>query len=91
MKTETIKVTMDSVKVVKIEEKEGKYGEYKLLTVVDTVDMEQHTFCDRTGGLVQYEKDDIGALKLKIELKRWQSDGKWCQGYDINVIGFSKS
>lgn len=91
MTTESLKVNMESVKVVEIEEKEGKYGAYKLITVIDTVDMEQHVFCDRTKGLVQYEKGDLGTLKLKIDLKSWKKDGKWCHGYETNVIGFSKS
>lgn len=91
MRTETIKVTMDRVKVIKAEEHESKKGgTYKLVTVVDTSDMEQHQFCDRTGGLVEYKPNDIGELKLNITLKRWQKDGSWHQGYGINVIGFAK-
>lgn len=92
MKSEIIKVNTELVKIANVEERESKHGgTYKLVTVVDTVDMEQHVFCDRTAGLVKYDKDDLGTFKLKIELKSWQSEGKWRQGYEINVIGFHKA
>ena len=91
MTTEEIKVTMEAVKIISVEERESKKGgTYKLVTVMDVQDAKKHQFCDRTGGLAQYEPNDIGALALRIELKRWQKEGSWHQGYNVEVIGFAK-